>query len=174
MIGEARVNLCKLDLSQGQMVWRELMPSQGYAHYLGEILISLCYSASQEKLTINILKCTNLKAMDTNNLSDPYIKIFQWQNGKRYNKQKTTTKIKTRNPVFNESFIFEIGLTNIHTSQILLEVMDYDMMKSNDKIGCVLLGEDCEGPESLQWKEMCEKMDKACAQWHRLKKYIDG
>ena len=175
MIGECRFNLSALEhIARGQTVWRDIRPSEGYASHLGELLLSLCYMASNEKLTINILKCTNLKAMDSNNLSDPYVKLFIWKNGKKTHKQKTKVIYRNRNPVFNESFTFEVGLSKIQTTKILVQVMDYDRMSQNDKIGCLMLGSVGDLHAAQHWKEMCEKMDKPIAQWYRLKADIDS
>lgn len=39
---------------------------------------------------------------------DPYVKIYLLYNGQRIAKKKTHVKKRTLNPVFNESFLFDV------------------------------------------------------------------
>ena len=41
-------------------------------------------------------------------LADPYVKIYLMYNGQRISKKKTHVKKRTLNPVFNESFVFDL------------------------------------------------------------------
>jgi len=42
----------------------------------GRILVSLLYNTSIDRLTIGIKRCAGLAAMDSNGLSDPYVKML--------------------------------------------------------------------------------------------------
>merc|ERR1712062_856527 len=84
----------------------------------GELLISLCHQPGASRITVVVLKARNLPKMDITGLSDPYVKIYLLFNGQRIAKKKTHVKKRTLNPVFNESFVFELphmeeGLKNI-------------------------------------------------------------
>ena len=66
--------------------------------------------------------------------SDPYVKIYLLFNGQRIAKKKTHVKKRTLNPVFNESFVFELphleeGLKNISLEFMLL---DWDRVTKNE------------------------------------------
>ena len=100
---------------------------------------------------------------------DPYVKIWLMQNGKRVEKKKTTIKIKTRNAVFNESFIFNVTMDKIRETSLLVSVMDYDKLTSNDTIGHVLLGRKSGPMEVKHWNEMLTKSRQPVAQWHILR-----
>jgi len=48
--------------------------------------------------------------------ADPYVKVYLTYNGQRIAKKKTHIKKRTLNPVFNESFIFDLPTTDPDTS----------------------------------------------------------
>lgn len=74
----------------------------------GELLLSLCWQPAASRLTVVLLKARNLPRMDVTGLADPYVKIYLLYNGQRISKKKTHVKKRTLNPVFNESFAFDI------------------------------------------------------------------
>ena len=41
-------------------------------------------------------------------VADPYVKIYLMYNNQRISKKKTHVKKRTLNPVFNESFVFDL------------------------------------------------------------------
>ena len=57
---------------------------------------------------------------------DPYVKLELLENGKRIKKRKSDVKKRTLNPVFNESFIFDVSKDGLSQVAILLTVFDYD------------------------------------------------
>ena len=66
--------------------------------------------------------------------TDPYVKIYLLYNDQRIAKKKTHVKKRTLNPVFNESFVFELphleeGLKNISLEFMLL---DWDRVTKNE------------------------------------------
>ena len=96
----------------------------------GDILVSLCYQPAANIVTTVVLKARNLPKMDMNGFSgkcrqlllnaklslqfpaflfsDPYVKIYMLCNEQRVTKKKTHVKKRTLNPVFNESFVFDL------------------------------------------------------------------
>ena len=65
------------------------------------------YDFAASTLLVDIIQCKDLVAMDIGGTSDPYVKIYLLPD----KKQKRETKVhrKTLNPVFNESFKYEVG-----------------------------------------------------------------
>lgn len=122
------------------------------------------------KLTVVVLEAKNLKKMDVGGLSDPYVKIALMMNGKRVKKKKTSIKMCTLNPYYNESFTFEVPFEHIQKIQLVITVIDYDRVGSSDPIGKVVLG--CSshtGSELRHWMDMLASPRRPIAQWHTLK-----
>ena len=110
------------------------LPPQLKSQGRGEILVSLCYQPAANRITVVVLKARNLPKMDLTGLSDPYVKIYLLYNDQRIAKKKTHVKKRTLNPVFNESFVFELphleeGLKNISLEFMLL---DWDRVTKNE------------------------------------------
>jgi len=83
---------------------------------------------------INIIEAKDLVPKDPNGLSDPYCKISVTNLSKKY---KTHKIKKTLNPVWNESFQFDVKGLNDH--DIHFRVMDWDKIGKDDPEGDVIL-----------------------------------
>ena len=168
-IGEVYLPLGSVDLLKSQTIWMDLQPCKGQKGKLGELLLSLCYEPTLGRLTVIIMKARELKVKDVNGLSDPYVKIWLMKRGKKEEKRKTTKKEKNLNPVYNESFVFNISYTEIRHTSLRISVMDYDTLGRNEQIGEVLLGSRSGAMEQKHWNEMFTKPRQPVAQWHMLK-----
>ncbi|KAI4889171.1 hypothetical protein NFI96_009759 [Prochilodus magdalenae] len=129
MIGEVILeNLFEMsDLSRDTSIWRDIQYATSESVDLGEIMFSLCYLPTAGRLTLTVIKCRNLKAMDITGYSDPYVKVSLICDGKRLKKKKTTIKKNTLNPTYNEAIIFDIPPENMEQVSLHISVMDYDL-----------------------------------------------
>lgn len=168
-IGEIALPLADVDLTEEQGFWRDLQPCALARGKLGELLLSLCYQPTIGRITVVILKGRDLKAKDITGSSDPYVKIWLMHGQKRLEKKKTTIKKRNLNPVFNESFVFDVPLERIRDTCMQVTVMDYDNFSQNDMIGQVMLGPRSGPAEMKHWNDMISKPRQAVAQWHLLK-----
>lgn len=66
---------------------------------------------SRSQLTIGILQAADLLSMDSGGTSDPYVKVLLLPDKKK--KYDTKVHKKTLNPVFNESFVFKVGVATV-------------------------------------------------------------
>ena len=78
----------------------------------------------------------SVKYLIDNSLLDPYVKIYLLYNDQRIAKKKTHVKKRTLNPVFNESFVFELPHLEEGLKHISLEFMllDWDRVTKNEVI----------------------------------------
>ena len=97
------------------------------------------------------------------------MKLWLHHAQKRVEKKKTSVKKRTLNPVFNESFIFDVPLERIRETSLHISCMDYDSLSKNDLIGQIMIGPKSGPAEMKHWNDMIAKPRQAVAQWHLLK-----
>ncbi|XP_047195825.1 synaptotagmin-7 isoform X6 [Hippoglossus stenolepis] len=168
-IGEVSIPLNKVELGQIKTFWKELKPCSDGSGRRGDLLLSLCYNPSANTITVNIIKARNLKAMDIGGTSDPYVKVWLMQKDKRVEKKKTVTMKRCLNPIFNESFPFEVPAHVLRETTIIITVMDKDRLSRNDVIGKIYLSWKSGPGEVKHWKDMLARPRTNVAQWHALK-----
>uniref|UniRef100_A0A671KVW4 Synaptotagmin-7 n=1 Tax=Sinocyclocheilus anshuiensis TaxID=1608454 RepID=A0A671KVW4_9TELE len=166
-IGEVSIPLNKVELGQLKTFWKDLKPCSDGSGSRGDLLLSLCYNPTANTITVNIIKARNLKAMDIGGTSDPYVKVWLMHKDKRVEKKKTVTIKRCLNPVFNESFPFDVPAHVLRETTIIITVMDKDRLSRNDVIGKIYLSWK-RGPVK-HWKDMLSRPRTNVAQWHALK-----
>ncbi|XP_055038799.1 synaptotagmin-7b isoform X3 [Misgurnus anguillicaudatus] len=168
-IGEVSVPLNKIDLAHMPTFWKELKPCSDGSGSRGDLLVSLCYNPTANIITVSIIKARNLKAMDIGGTSDPYVKVWLMNKDKRVEKKKTVVMKRCLNPVFNESFPFDVPAHVLRETTIVITVMDKDKLSRNDVIGKIYLSWKSGPAEVKHWKDMMSHPRTAVAQWHALK-----
>ncbi|CAI5446032.1 unnamed protein product [Caenorhabditis angaria] len=103
---------------------------------LGSIQFNLNYEVSEKKLTITLLRAKNLKAMDSNGFSDPYVKLHLIPGNAKATKLTSKTIEKTLNPEWNEEMVYW-GVTEEDKEKKTLRITVLD----RDRIGSDFLGE---------------------------------
>ncbi|VDN58150.1 unnamed protein product [Dracunculus medinensis] len=132
----------------------------------GQILISLCHQPTTNRVTFVLLKAKNLPKFDITGMADPYVKIYLLFNGQRVCKKKSHVKKRTLNPVYNESFVFELPSANqndLDHVQFEIVVMDWDRVTKNEVMGKCLIGATDE-----HWLKVRSNPRRQIAEWHPL------
>ncbi|XP_005946379.1 rabphilin-3A isoform X1 [Haplochromis burtoni] len=103
---------------------------------LGSLEFSLLYEQENHALHCGIVKAKGLKAMDSNGLADPYVKLHLLPGASKSNKLRTKTLKNTLNPVWNETLVYH-GITDEEMSRktLRLSVSDEDKFGHNEFIG---------------------------------------
>uniref|UniRef100_A0A7E4VK70 Synaptotagmin-1 n=1 Tax=Panagrellus redivivus TaxID=6233 RepID=A0A7E4VK70_PANRE len=170
-IGQISIPLGKIDLAATIEKTQNIeAPPE---NRLGEVCLALRYVPNKNKLTVVVMECKNLKKMDVLGLSDPYVKIYLMMQNKRLEKKKTTIKMKTLNPYYNESFSYDVTPEKMQRVHLHVIVSDYDRVGSNERIGQVIIGPTSNGPGNKHWNDMLQTPRRSVAQWHTLEPFND-
>jgi hypothetical protein len=103
---------------------------------LGSIQFNLTYLHEDKQLIIHLIRAKNLKAMDKNGFSDPYVKFHIIPGNAKATKLTSKTIEKTLNPEWHEELIY-YGITEEDRLKKTLRITVLD----RDRIGSDFLGE---------------------------------
>ncbi|GJQ84144.1 putative C2 domain protein [Trypoxylus dichotomus] len=171
-IGGVQFPFLNIDLNEKVDVWKSLTPyvSQDSRVDLGELMVSLAYLPSAERLTVVIIKARNLRIVDdTRNSSDPYVKVYLLQGPKKLKKRKTDVHRNTICPVFNEALTFDIDKETLKKCTLEFHVMHDSLLGASDTLGVCRVGrsKDCRPEEKSFFTDMLHSKT-ATAQWLTL------
>uniref|UniRef100_A0A667ZP87 Synaptotagmin XIb n=1 Tax=Myripristis murdjan TaxID=586833 RepID=A0A667ZP87_9TELE len=175
VIGEAVVPLKGVDPSTGRVHLSQQITKRNIRHAKsrGELLVSLSYQPVSHRLSVVVLKARHLPKMDITGLSaNPYVKVNVFYGRKRIAKKKTHVKKCTLNPVFNESFIYDVPPELLPEISVEFLVVDFDRTTKNEVLGRLPLG--LHSPclsGAAHWREVCENPRRQISKWHNLSEY---
>eukprot|EP00090_Calanus_glacialis_P010852 TRINITY_DN19311_c0_g1_i1.p1 TRINITY_DN19311_c0_g1~~TRINITY_DN19311_c0_g1_i1.p1 ORF type:complete len:476 (+),score=146.04 TRINITY_DN19311_c0_g1_i1:93-1520(+) len=89
----------------------------------GDILFGLSYLPTAQRLSFSLIKMTNIKMQNIKEgeTINPYLRIMMFsQSGRLIKKKKTTVKVGTKDPVFNETLNFEVAPGQLEVSRFLV------------------------------------------------------
>ncbi|XP_070156232.1 synaptotagmin-1-like isoform X2 [Polyergus mexicanus] len=124
---------------------------------LGELMVSISYQLSLEKLSIIVVRARNLPILDDPSNANSYVKVSLIQDGKSLKKKKSGIQRETTSPVWNDILSFDIS------SDVLSKcILQFSVLRANGD----LLAK-CEVSSSCQ-KELFQRVlsgKGASAQW---------
>lgn len=174
VIGEALVPLRGVDPSTGRVhLSQNITKRSPQCESRGELLASLCYQPVSHRLSVVVLKARHLPKMDVSGLSaNPYVKVNVFYGRKRIAKKKTHVKKCTVNPVFNESFIYDIPPDLLPDISVEFLVVDFDRTTKNEVLGRLVLGLNSSAQTgATHWREVCENPRRQISKWHNLSEF---
>ncbi|KAJ8273530.1 hypothetical protein GJAV_G00102640 [Gymnothorax javanicus] len=174
VIGEAMVPLSGVDPSTGRVqLTQRICKRNIQCVSRGELLLSLSYQPVTHRLSVVVLKAKHLPKMDITGLSgNPYVKVNVFYGRKRIAKKKTHVKKCTLNPIFNESFIYDVPAELMPDIAVEFLVIDFDRTTKNEVVGRVVLGAQSPNASGItHWREVLDNPRRQIAKWHNLSEY---
>uniref|UniRef100_A0A3B3W1G5 Extended synaptotagmin 2 n=1 Tax=Poecilia latipinna TaxID=48699 RepID=A0A3B3W1G5_9TELE len=107
---------------------------------LGKIQLTVRHSSQRNKLVVVVHSCQNLIAF-TKDGSDPFIRLYLLPDKSRSGRRKTSTMKKTLNPVYDQTFEFNVSTVELHRRTLDVAVKNGRSILSKHKglLGKVLV-----------------------------------
>ncbi|NXG12573.1 SYT1 protein, partial [Sakesphorus luctuosus] len=135
-----RINLCAISSSTTASLVQPEMEDleQGVEQmHRGKLQYSLEYNFRTQELKVGVKQAVDLKAMDSGGTSDPYVIVYLTSDMKK--RYETKVYRKTLNPIFNESFTFQVPQAEVPESTLVMQIYDFNRFAKHDIIGEVRL-----------------------------------
>ncbi|XP_023174641.2 uncharacterized protein LOC111601962 [Drosophila hydei] len=174
LIGEAEMEIG--EMARPITTWIPLSDSRKCNARWGELMFSLSYLPTAERLTIVVVKARNLKLELDNGspeqtaLQHVFVKVYLMNNDKKVLKKRTSLKRKDRCPIFNESMIFSVPPQGLTTVQLRLTVFGVTDNGAIVPLGHVIAGSCAVGKGLRHWHQMLSSLRKPVAMWHVLRR----
>ncbi|XP_054000844.1 uncharacterized protein LOC128888198 [Hylaeus anthracinus] len=172
LIGEATLPLEPPPRGTGTTTTRlQLVGSRLPKPRLGELMFSLSYSPTAERLTLVVVKAKNLRGASSVS-GDFFVKVYLIQQGKKVHKKRTSIKKGENNPIFNEFIIFNVPTHILENIQLRLKVAEINSEQGMKPIsvGYIIVGPTSTGNALLHWRQMLAAYRHPVAMWHPLRK----
>ncbi|NWS48453.1 SYT12 protein, partial [Probosciger aterrimus] len=169
--GVAELKLCDLDLATRPFnAWLYLQDMNRAVDTVGEILLSLSYLPTAERLTVVVVKAKNLVWTNGKVNADPFVKVYLLQDGRKISKKKTAVKRDDTNPVFNEAMIFSVPAIVLQELSLRVTVAECGEDGRADNTGHVLIGPAASGMGTTHWNQMLATLRRPVSMWHPLRR----
>ncbi|XP_012215240.1 synaptotagmin-6 isoform X1 [Linepithema humile] len=181
VVGSLRVAMNSLELvssTSSVEVWGEIAGERKPPEEIQEVLVSLSYLPSAERLTVLMIKARNLFPQQDKETLDSFAKVSLLCGEKKVKKKKkTAVRRATINPVWNEAMSFNIPASSLASSAIEICVLDSssELIGGNAIVGSCIIGPatgadntsgNSQGRE--HWLQMTQSPRKQIAEWHTL------
>lgn len=196
LIGEAVVSFANINLELENNFWLNLEPranttlsgytgdlmslarsdSTGSTHSMQhggvpELLLGLSYNATTGRLSVEIVKGSHFRNLALNRAPDTYVKLHLVSStGQQLGYSKTTVRRGQPNPLFKETFIFQVALFQLADVTLMASVYNRrGVTKKKEMVGWFSLGLNSSGAEELaHWMDMKEFQQEQICRWHVL------
>ncbi|XP_075398579.1 synaptotagmin-14 [Tenrec ecaudatus] len=163
---------CDSQMSMSEMSCSESASScQSLEHgSVPEILIGLLYNATTGRLSAEVIKGSHFKNLAANRPPNTFVKLTLLNSmGQEMSKCKTSLRRGQPNPVYKETFVFQVALFQLSDVTLILSVYNKRSMKRKEMIGWISLGLNSSGEEELHhWTDMKESKGQQVCRWHAL------
>ncbi|CAL1541312.1 unnamed protein product [Lymnaea stagnalis] len=171
VVGETIKDLSKMEIVPGQEVLFNDLLSGPQEEHVGELHVALMYLPTAEKLSVMVLNARNLIPLEGAKRSiEIHAKITLMYDGRPLKKTKTTGKGSELNPVFNETFVFDVPAYQLDKVYFSIAIIGVNKDKEDGRhlLGRLYLGVNFDPDARAQWLEMVNNSRKQVGCWHKL------
>ncbi|XP_060030851.1 synaptotagmin-16 [Erinaceus europaeus] len=135
-----------------------------------ELLVGLSYNATTGRLSVEMIKGSHFRNLAVNRAPDTYGKLFLLNSvGQEMSRCKTSVRRSQPNPVYKETFVFQVALFQLSDVTLMISIYNRRTMKRKEMIGWIALGQNSSGEEEQDhWEEMKETKGQQICRWHTL------
>ncbi|KGL76929.1 Synaptotagmin-16, partial [Tinamus guttatus] len=145
--------------------------TQSLAHGgVPELLVGLSYNATTGRLAVEMIKGSHFRNLAINRPPDTYGKLCLLNSvGQEMSRCKTSIRRGQPNPVYKETFIFQVALFQLSDVTLMISIYNRHSMKRKEMIGWISMGQNSSGEEEQDhWQEMKETKGMQVCRWHTL------
>ncbi|XP_050296670.1 synaptotagmin-16 [Anthonomus grandis grandis] len=136
-----------------------------------ELLLGLCYNSITGRLNVEVVKGSHFRNLALNRAPDTYVKLnLVSSTGQEIAHSKTTIRRGQPNPLFKETFVFQVALFQLADVTLMVSVYNRKgISKKKEMVGWFSLGLNSSGAEELaHWMDMKEFQQEQICRWHIL------
>ncbi|XP_076978554.1 synaptotagmin-16 [Tamandua tetradactyla] len=135
-----------------------------------ELLVGLLYNATTGQLAVEMIKGSHFRNLAVNRAPDTYGKLFLLNSvGQEISSCKTSIRRGQPNPVYKETFVFQVALFQLSDVTLMISVYNRRAMKRKEMIGWIALGLNSSGEDAQDhWVQMKETAGQQVCRWHAL------
>ncbi|CAN8215625.1 unnamed protein product [Coccothraustes coccothraustes] len=135
-----------------------------------ELLVGLSYNATTGRLAVEMIKGSHFRNLAINRPPDTYGKLCLRNSvGQEMSRCKTSLRRAQPNPVYKETFIFQVALFQLSEVTLLISIYSRRSLKRKEMLGWISMGHSSSGEEEQShWQEMRESQGTQVCRWHML------
>ncbi|XP_054653355.1 synaptotagmin-16 isoform X3 [Dunckerocampus dactyliophorus] len=157
-----------------------------------ELLVGLTYNATTGRMSVELIKGSHFRNLAANRppgptlvevlpeeqafhsalllLSDTFARLTLLNSvGQEITRCKTSLRRGQPNPVYKETFVFQVALFQLSDVTLMLSVYNRRSLKRKEMVGWVALGQNSSGDEEeLHWRDMKDGKGQQVCRWHVL------
>ncbi|KAI1895373.1 hypothetical protein AGOR_G00105620 [Albula goreensis] len=135
-----------------------------------ELLIGLSYNATTGRLSVELIKGSHFRNLAINRPPDTYGKLTLLNSiGQEISRCKTSIRRGQPNPVYKETFVFQVALFQLSDVTLMISIYNRRSMKRKEMVGWISMGQNSSGEEEqLHWQDMKESRGQQVCRWHVL------
>ncbi|XP_019406481.1 PREDICTED: synaptotagmin-16 [Crocodylus porosus] len=135
-----------------------------------ELLVGLSYNATTGRLSVEMIKGSHFRNLAVNRPPDTYGKLCLLNSmGQEMSRCKTSIRRGQPNPVYKETFVFQVALFQLSDVTLMISIYNRRSMKRKEMIGWISMGQNSSGEEEQNhWQEMKETKGQQVCRWHTL------